>query len=287
MKHFRAKRFIRLLILLVIGLGPACSLFDLEEQFDEVLPIGYPSKYYILSPDEHQALQEAYTALNDNQLYATQLDSFGYITRDGMKWRGLAGDICPADEALMISRAKEAVAKFRDFTHVTDATDLRVSSSDGFSGDPGECAGQPAMVYKGWSVHFHNQVYGQMEVLHTGIDVGLDSEGVYWIEGHWYPEITIPLIPLVSSRQARNSIIGTKITWYGFAGEPHIFTVTSGSITGPAERVVLPFQTGSCIELRVVWRIGVEMSSSLSPAWYVYVDTMTGETVETWQLFRT
>lgn len=273
--------------LLIACLSLSCGISEPDQQNDCTQPEGYPSKRCLMPPGELETLQQAYTALNDGQLYATQLDSFGYITREGMIWRGLAEDICPSEEALMIARAKAAVLKFSPFTYVTDTTLLAVAFSEGFSSDSGQCKGQEALIYRGWSIHFHNQVYEQIEVLGTQIEVGLNSDKVYWIEGHWYPEIIVPDCELMSFKEAKELVVGTDITYYGFAGEPHVFTVGEDSFMGVEEKVVLPIQVSNYTELRVAWRLGIEFLSGDRPSWYIYVDTITGETIAIHQLFKT
>lgn len=285
--HYPTAKFPFILGLIIAFAVQNCGILDSDLNDDCAAPQDYPSKRCLLPPGDLQILQQAYTTLNDGQLYATQLDSFGDITRDGMVWRGLAEDICPSEETLMIARAKEAVLKFSDFTYVSDTILLEVGFSDGFWSDSGQCEGQPDLVYRGWSIHFNNQVYKQLEVLNTSIQVGLHSEGVYWIEGHWYPEITIPDCDSVSCNKAKEMIVGTEITWYGYGGDPNVFTVEEISITDSEEKVVLPFRTSDCIELRVAWRLGIDYLSGDRPSWYIYVDTITGEIIWIEQLFRT
>ncbi len=281
MMHYPAAKYPIILALLITSLSLYCGIGDPNQQNDVSR---YPRKYCVLSSEELLAPQQAYTRLNNNQLYTTQLDSFGYIDRKSYFWRGYAEDICPSDTALMITRSKEAVLKFSKFTYVTDTTLLKVRFSDGFANESGQCGGQPQIVYRGWGIHFYNQVYEQLEVLDTSIQVALHSEGVYWIGGHWYPEIIIPDGESVSSRKAKDLIIGTELTVPSMGGEPQVFIVEENDFNNTEVKVVLPFLVNDCIELRVVWQIGIDFGS-ISSAWYIYVDVITGEIVRIRTLF--
>ncbi|MFB0515216.1 MAG: hypothetical protein ACETWG_01270 [Candidatus Neomarinimicrobiota bacterium] len=287
MKLYPMARLLLILGLIIAFAVQNCGILDSDLNDDCAAPQDYPSKSCLLPPEDLHALQQTINTLNDGQLKSAQLDSFGYITSEGVYQGWSAEGLCPSQETLMITWAEEAVLKFGEFTGLPDFPAFEVQTSRGSRADSGECGGQPAEVYYNWLIRFHNQVYEGLEVLNTRISVGLYSEGAYWIEGHWYPEITIPKCESVSCSKAKEMIIGTEITWHGLGGEPHVFIVNVSSIMDSEEKVVLPFRTSDCIELRVAWRIGIEYLPSESPSWYIYVDTVTGETISIWQLFRT
>jgi hypothetical protein len=263
----------------------SCSLFEPNQYDDCSTPDDYPSKSCLLASGDLQALQDAINTLSEGYLKAAQLDSFGYITSEGVYQGWSEQRICQSRESQMITWAKEAVLKYGEYTGLPDSPTFEVLASGGTRSDSGECDGQPSEVYYNWMIRFQNQVYEGLEVLNTRINVGLYSEGAYWIEGHWYPEITIPDCDSVTCGEAKELVLGTEITWYGFGGEPHIFTVEDSTITDVEEKVILPFRSGDCIEHWVVWRIGILFGSM--QGWYIYVDIITGEIVGIEQLFRT
>ncbi len=239
----------------------------------------YPSSYYPLPYSKLQEAKAEYKEINDYQVCST-LDEYGWP--DGSLTNCLSREWLHqeiTDEDRMISMAKELILKNRRFTCVMDTSALVIRRSVGSSGsNPGSNT---------WMVSYLDQMYQGLKVLDAGIFIQLDNETAYRLGEHWYPEIYIPETDQISPESARESLVGTEIVWHGFSGEPNIYTVTSESFMGETEKTIVPIRDENSVELRVTWRFSIKFLSEDYPSWYIYVDTSTGETIRTDQLFDT
>lgn len=245
----------------------------------------YPTRIDPLTSEQQVEYQAKLDFLKPSY-FSSYLNDYGFLEIDIISLYSNPTHDPIDDEALMITRAKQALVNLSDFTGVRSITALKVGESRGILGCV-ICDGSDRQAANtSWLISFGDQEYGGLEVQFTSIDVYLDADKVVAVEGHWYPDIVVPAKDKVSWTRAANSLEGYQLEWAGFGGEPHTFTIESGSITPQPEKVILPVEEEEYIEVRVAWRIGIRLSSHLL-GWHILVDTTTGEIIQVWQLFVT
>ncbi|MBA7604682.1 MAG: hypothetical protein GH143_06630 [Calditrichaeota bacterium] len=293
------KKIFFYIILALVGWSLSCDApFDTlkddpSDQTDYApvnMPISsdsYPSIYCSLPYDKLQEAKAEYQRINEYQV-CSPLDQYGWP--DGSLTACLSREIIRqeiTDEDRMITMSKELLLKNSKFTGVTDTLDLVLLDSRGLIGCV-KCDGSEGdIVHIGWRIIFADQVYQGLEVYNTLFYLWMDTEKVYRISGHWYPEIYIPEIDQISPEKTRECLIGTEIVWLSLTGDRQVYTVTSESFVGDAEKIIVSVRDEDSVELRVTCRFGIEYFLSGFPSWYIYVDTSTGETIQTVQLFVT
>lgn len=226
----------------------------------------YPAFVRALPPDDLEALRAEFVALNPN--ICSGLDEFG-LTTGLCNGRSDLTDVADIDSLVEI--AKTTLAKNARFTGVVDAADVVVNSRILFFGR--------------LQIFFANQTYEGLEVVDTHLRVHMDSHGVTSIEGNHYSDICVPAQPIFSPEQAQESIIGLGIVWYEFGGNPRIHVVTEEDLQETPTKAIVPLERYGRIQLLVTWRVPIGFGGSVG--WYVYVDTMSKETVWIDQLFDT
>jgi len=253
------RRPIVVMSMLVVLAGVSCG--DHNPECPE-LGSEYPTTVGRLDDVTLETLRGVYSAQNPR--ICSTLNEYGFTTGAlCMSYGvGLPEDL---DVAAMIVRAKAAIAANAQYTGVSDTSALSVISHD--------------VIPQRWfmRINFARQVYAGLEVLAHPISVLMDSLGVFWIDGNYYPEISVPAEPVVSATQAQVGILGMDITFEDFGGDPHTFVIGADSFRGePVERI-LEHAAGDAIELRVAWRIPVGPAGGEPAWWFVYVDVMDGE----------
>lgn len=230
-------------------------------------PEPYPTEIAALPFEILESLRAEFMALNPD--VCSDLNQYGFT--EGFCSpvpKSLPDDV---DIEQLIAEAKATLAANCKFTGICDESSLAVSSYTLFKG-----------VLR---LYFAPQVYEGLEVVHTSVGVKVDADGMRSIDGNHYPEICVPPRPILPPIQAQESIIGLGIRWYDFGGHPQVHTVSEEDLSDPPTKVVLPHERNGAIQLRVAWRIPVEMSGM--QAWYVYVDTMDRALLWVEQLFQT
>ena len=265
------KRIIFLLMFSISILG--CDIFAPPDN----PPRTYPTIIRPLSEEELENLQKEFREIN-NYLMCSRLDRYGLVEIGRVCSVKNPDIVIEKDE--VIEMAKSTLFKNRRFTNVTDTTNLIIRRATKVS---------PGRENTHWRIDYFPQQYEGHKVLDTQISLWAFGNGVYRINGHWYTDIFIPKEIRVNEAKAKESIIGTEITWYNAGGEEQILTVTKETLTNkPPKRVIVPLHVEDNIELRVAWEIGVSFSLNRNtPYWYVYVDVMTGELIRIDQLFVT
>ncbi len=271
-------RFV-LLAFLVITLR--CGVFDQDQQ-----DLPYPTIIKPLDASEHAKLASEFNTLTGGQ-GCSSLNEYGFLESDRVcvYHNTTHVEITEAEDEI-VTRVKNALVRLKKFTHVTTPELLVVGDAHGILGCVICDGSDKNAAITRWSVAFDNQTYQGLEVKSTRTEAMLDAEKVFGIEGHWYSEIAVPSHDAVNESDAAKSLVGTELVWHGYGGEPNIYTVTSESFMGTVEKLIIPVKRENTIELRVTWRIGIRFLGD-SPSWYIYVDTTTGETVGTEQLFVT
>ncbi len=281
------RKYSLLIVLALVGWSLSCDAPldpQKDDQSDQTDYNSYATTYYPLSYGDLQAAKTEYNRINGDQV-CSSLDQYGWP--DGTR---VCGEIIRkeiTDEGRMITMAKETLLKNREFTEVTDTLGLVLSDSRGLNGCV-KCDGSEGdIVNIGWRIIFDDQVYQGLEVYNTLFYLWMDTEKVYRIDGHWYPEIHIPELDQISPAKAQEFLIGTEIVWLSKTGDRQVYTVTSESFLEEVEKIVVPVRDEDSVELRVTWRLGIKGLSEDYPSWYIYVDTSAGETIRTVQLFDT
>ncbi len=245
----------------------------------------YPTRIDPLTLQQHVEYQAKLDSLKPGY-FSSYLNDYGSLEIDRISLHSNPTHDPIDDEALMITRAKQALVHLSDFTGVHNITTLMVGESRGLLGCV-ICDGSDRQAANTrWLVRFGTQEYGGLEVQFTSIDVYLDADKVVAVEGQWYPDIVVPTKDKVSWTRAANSLAGYQLEWAGYGGEPHTFTIEDRTISSQREKVILPVEEEEYIEVRVAWRIGIRFSGDWL-GWQILVDTTTGEIIQVWQLFVT
>jgi len=218
----------------------------------------YPTTYAPLSSHDLGLLIARFESENPGN--CTTLDAYGFTKISSVCNRD-AGPVTCSNSDQLIERAKADVARNHRFTGVLHAEELRVRRYT--------C--EDSLYFPGIHIRFEDQLWDGMEVFGTDMIVHMNDDGVWSIYGHHYPEISVPA-PVVSAAAAETSIVGMRLTFYGWDGL-HEYYVEEDWFVGEPFRVIYPYMVGDRIELRVTWSINV------ADFWMVYVDSVTGEQI--------
>jgi hypothetical protein len=235
----------------------------------------YPSFISSLSEQELNSLRTEFMVLNENQICCS-LDRFGFL--QFCHNPGRQNPNIKIDKVNAFSMALETLFKNHKFTSVQDTLDFKNSTINiediSISQDQSH-----------WKLEISPQYYQGLEVLFTGIYVFLYSDGVYSMHSSWYKDIYIPSHDVIDYENARKSLIGEKIIWYTFIGDPVPFIVGWENIGSNIEKVILPVETEDLIKFHIAWEIPILMGKDIG--WYAYLDTITGEILLYLQQFST
>lgn len=251
------------------------ALFSPEKHTGDSGDRDYPRTLVPLQPAELEQLQESFNRLNDGKIL-TRLNPYGLTGEVDHGSARRANPGIPVTEPEAAQLAVRAVLRNAQFTNAADSLylvnhiqDIRLVRDDSTE----------------WLVRFEGQRYQGYPVRDTRISVWTYGDGAWAIRGFWYADLVLPEYPVIGEAEARWRVIGKRLVWHGFGGEPHEFLVTPADIGAPIEAVVMPLETGESIELRVTWKIPVIFESFIG--WHCYVDVITGELLEIVQEFRT
>jgi hypothetical protein len=234
----------------------------------------YPTTLYPLSQEKIQQLQNEFDSLN-NHLVCSHIDKYGFVGNDRYD-RIFNYTSISQDSALFI--AVNTLLRNSKFTNVRDSATLVL---------PGYRILSVGTKGIKWKIVFGPQIYHGFEVLFGWIYVWVYGNEPYTIANHWYSDVYIPSIFIVSKDSARKKVIGEKIIWYGEAGNPLEFVVTDSSVSTELTNVIVPIEKENSIELRVTWKIPILFFPNGDVGWHIYLDVMNGEEVMIVQEFRT
>lgn len=148
-------------------------------------------------------------------------------------------------------------------------------------------------------VRYEPQRYHGVVVEGTGIEViiSLKSNAVVNSGGAWFADLNVPLAPQIPENQARQNLVGVKLSMGGHGGGPVRYTVRPEDVKVPGQLVILPLEEvkkrpdgtmGSVLTgFKLTWKIttGAEGGNFLSH-WTVYVDAVSGAVAEYYSLFN-
>lgn len=205
--------------------------------------------------------------LKENTFLWTSLDEYGFC--------GWGDDLNnapnpPFDTTLSKSEAtaiaKNFILKNSKYTGVKDTTDFQFSK---ISKETGWYDGSI-----GWSFNTPLQKIDTIEV-QTYLSIHIRSREVYFCIGNWYPDIYIPTNIKISQTRAKELLLNTVVTHYGWSG-PWKVTITNEDLNNSNIKIyVVPIKTNDQIELHLAWYIDIP-----SPVFYImYVDVMTGKII--------
>jgi hypothetical protein len=196
-----------------------------------------------------------------------QLDSFGLLRHYGLVPRG---NSAITDPAQAVSLAKNALVRLNDFSNISDTSALSVEEVTNYNPSP--------LDRSDWTVIFNNQSYNGLEVWNTRI-LTLVADNFILLDGHHFKNVFIPQKNIISKEQAKDSIIGKEIIFYGYG--PSTFVIADSSIDlDSVKQCIYPFIKTNSIELRVAWKIPITIAHSKWPTWYYFSDILSGETLE-------
>ena len=261
------------IIIAIVFLVCNCDINKTPFSPDHKGNMDYPTILYPLTQDSLQQLQEEFDVLNENKI-CSRLNDYGLTGYDYCLRTNPKVKIFNENAALKI--AVNTLVKNSKFTNVTDSLSL-VS-----------CGFNTSYINDDsthWGFIFRDQDYQGIKVANTNIRVTLYGDGVFNIDGFWYKDICIPAIDEFSKNQAKGMVVGEKIIWSGFGGEPHEFIVSDNSIGDDIEKTIYPLAGEESIELRVTWKTPIIFDDFVG--WYIYLDTTTGEIIKITQQFVT
>jgi hypothetical protein len=251
-------RFARVAVAGVLLLGIAgCSDSVAPTPADDL----YPTRIQALVADSLQALLDEYSRTNPG--FCSGLDQFGFS--EGLCSGGPGTAPTLGDTAETVARVGEILVRNSRFTGVADASALRLKS-----------ASRSSTILR---LTFRPQVVHGLEVENSSIIVNLGSAGVRAVSGNHYPFVHVPT-PILTAQAARDRLVGRELVYIDFGGKPHTIRVTPESMTAPVTRVILPIKGSEILSLNVAWRVTV----GGGPGWHLFVDTVTGDLLETRQL---
>ncbi len=227
-----ASHKVKILFILILIALPGCDLFT------EVNSEPYPTKIFPLSDSELEKLQNEFNTLNEQNFM--KLDKYGFVSFSTYYSKNSSN----LTESYLVNTARNWLSKNKKFTGVYNAAKLDIIDD----------------IIINWlcRVRFIDQNYHGYKVVHTPITLWVDNEKVYMVDGHWYKYINVPPKDNFSAADAKEKIIGTKITWYSFGGNPQTYTLTSESFcTCSTKKVIYPKIINDVIELRVAWEIPI------------------------------
>jgi hypothetical protein len=201
--------------------------------------------------------------------YLAQIDSFGLL---GHYHGGVAkprGSTI-TNPAQAISIAKSAILDLSQFTNVFDTSALVMRSAkiNGVTYD--------------WDIIFANQFYKGLEVWNTRIDAIVADQFILLYQQHHYKNINIPQQNVISKEVAKSKLVGTEIKYQCWL--PSSYVIADSSINlETIEQCIYPLLKMNSIELHVVWKIPISLSSFIG--WYYFMDVLTGEIIASEQLF--
>jgi len=219
----------------------------------------YPTVAAPLSPDSLASRKLEFASANPR--ICSSLNEYGFTGGSGLLCTTGSQGIGPdADVDQLIKIAKGTISKNWRFTGVVDSSHLELHN---------------ALLSPGiLRVNFSKQMYEGFLVERTWIAALMDSVGVLSLSGNHYQDIYIPA-PKISAQSAQTSILGMTLKWYDWHGL-QTYVVARDDLCQEPVRVVLPEETDAGIELRVAWKIPVGCDH---PRWYVYTDTMRGDSL--------
>ena len=173
-----------------------------------------------------------------------------------------------------VSLAKSTIFKLNNFTNVIDTLELSVKTVE-------------RDLYNDWKIEFKNQIFKNLEVLNTEIEVKITINDFVIINGsnpRHYKNIIIPTNEKITKNKAKEILVGTEIEF--ICQQKIKFLITDESIQlEDIEKCIYPFQEKNTITLHTVWKVPVYYDSKTLLGWYYYIDEISGKIINYEQLF--
>ncbi len=242
----------------------------------------YPTIYAPLSQERLDVLEARF--LEANPQFCGGLSEFGFV--DGRPCSTIGSGV--SQEFVVenfADRARDFLKQNRQFTGALDSDSLTLASWGVLWRARNEITALMLV--------FDAQVYQGLQVMFSEIRVAIDSVAPAIITGNHFPKAVIPET-IVSSKDARDGLLGQVLVWYDIGGDRRETVVDANSFCPDTtdagtpiktERVILPLKTERGLELRVAWRVGVSCGGSGQALWWIYVDVVSGKLLQTEQAF--
>lgn len=243
----------------------------------------YPVKIEAKELRELEELNTRYQAENDNHICST-LNEFGYT---GFSRRLFPDDInpCLSRESVrvelkevdtLINVAKESLLKNREFTLVSDTSNLEIEEVVPLYGCTiceGPDINSVPIEYK---ITFGEQRLGNTMVRNSDITVFVDSIGVNRIWGNWFPEFTSPGFINIGYLEAQRMLIGWEINMQEFTGEDMTFIITEEHLENEPNFEFYPYENNGVLELRKTWNVEILYPEEFFQGWNASIDVIDG-----------
>lgn len=252
-------------LLLIAVFLTNCGIFEPDKD----IPNGYPMSFPEVGEAGLDSLFDLFVALNGEDV-CIKFNQFGRSQHPGCRDYSPLENI--TDSLRMTSMAKSFLLMNSAFTGIFDTTDLDFVSKG--------LGGREDTVYFMWGVYVRKQVINGITVLYSDVVVYLNSNRVIGTGGAWYNDLIIPSRDNYTAAESKKMIIGHKVTYWDWSGEGE-FTITRDQIQDEVKKIILPVYKDSELQIRVVWQITLGDSAR----YYIYFDTITGEIVQTRQLW--
>ncbi len=230
----------------------------------------YPTSFKKLSTDEIKARQKEF---EEGQVTFSLIDSFGFVgwsSEDNYEKRKQLHSTIFTDIGELTKLVKQYFVEKSAFTGITNTTQLiPIKTKPSFQDYGGTYSRTDTTNYNFLYVDFGNQKIEGLEVINSILTCMATANGVYYIFGHWYPEVYIPSKDQVSVDLAKTVLTGRKLTSYNGWGKELNYTIAEENLT-EYRKIIYPFITKNQLELRVCWEF--------TPShWLIFMDTTTGE----------
>lgn len=243
---------------------------DYITSYEKLDELNYPTVLHSLSESQVQQLQKEFDNLNNNKI-CSQINNYGFLEAEICSGPSFNDGISEDDAKLI---AASCLVENSKFTNTNNKNDLlqNVHQVIKINEDGSK-----------WKVTFGPQKYNDCEIPFSFITVWITGEEVYEIDGHWYSNAYIPHKFKYQQEEAKEKIVGEKITWFGFG--THELTITEEVIEENITKAIVPIENEDNITLHLTWKIPILYSDFIG--WHVYFDVMTGEIVNITQEFMT
>ena len=218
----------------------------------------YPTTFKRLSDEKLSQLRISLT--NEYPYIRSTLNDFGFCwPNEFYEVKNPPSNSHLLTESESIELAKEFVSKHPTETGIENPEDLTISKVYSLSKETL------------WTVVSSFQKVDTIEVLYSDIVFRFDEGELVNCTGNWFPNIYIPSKFNFTETEAKNNIIGKRVSHFGWTGE-YFETISKSSLEKCRTSLkIVSLRLTDKIELRVAWEIYLPSVSAI-----VYVDVMTG-----------
>ena len=198
----------------------------------------YPTKIYQLTENQRSNLQTNFDLLNNDKL-CSSFDKFGFLKIDSECDVQITTMTIIRDHGIITKMAKQAVIDNSKFTNVVDSLSLVVKDYHKITAGGGHVR-----------VSFEEQIYDDIPIHNTNIDVYYKADTIYAISDGWFKDIYIPK-KVHSFSDVKNKLIGKEFRDYTFG-----FKISEDTFNRCTfHKEIYPLLFEDRIEIRIVYNL--------------------------------